>query len=50
MLKINEPKHLFQEKILKLLEANANFSFDEHYLESKIISNRYIKKKEMELR
>ena len=30
---------------MKQLETNANFNFDEHYLECKIISNRYIKKK-----
>ena len=35
MLKINEPKHLFQKKKSKQLEANANFHFDDHYLECK---------------
>ena len=30
---MNEPKHLFQKK--NHLETNANFNFDEHYLESK---------------
>ena len=35
MLKIKEPKHLFNKKILKQLEANAYFRFDNYYLKCK---------------
>ena len=43
-------KTFILEKKLKVLEANANFKFDDHYLECKNNLEQYIKKKQMELR
>ena len=43
MLKIDEPKHLFRNK-LKQLEANVNFHFDDHYLECNNLEKIYQEK------
>ena len=43
MLKIDEPKHLFRNK-LNQLEANVNFHFDDHYLECNNLEKVYQEK------
>ena len=49
--KDKQTKTFISEKKLKQLEANANFNFDDHYLECKNnFEQIYINKKEMELR
>ena len=49
--KDKQTKTFISEKKLKQLEANANFNFDDHYLECKNnFEQIYINKKETELR